>query len=143
VAGLGGAASRSVPERTHLGMTNGYGYIALAIMIFGAGAPTGHSWRLSFSVTIALSANLNIYLSQLVIPQQFISMLPTDRSRRWRDSSEGYAAAADAYLSAAIATLTTEGGTALSHARRARAVREEWSRLTRPGSPCDKTRSIP
>jgi len=31
---------------------------------------------LLFGFTIALSANLNLYLGQLVIPQQFISALP-------------------------------------------------------------------
>jgi len=64
-------------DELHLRMTNGYGYIALAIMIFGRWRPYGALMAsLLFGFTIALSANLNIYLSQLVIPQQFISMLP-------------------------------------------------------------------
>ncbi len=78
VAGLGGAAFTIGPGTNFtFGMTNGYGYIALAIMIFGRWRPYGALMAsLLFGFTIALSANLNIYLSQLVIPQQFISMLP-------------------------------------------------------------------
>jgi ABC-type uncharacterized transport system permease subunit len=78
VAGLGGAAFTIGPGTNFtFGMTNGYGYIALAIMIFGRWRPYGALMAsLLFGFTIALSANLNIYLEQLVIPQQFISMLP-------------------------------------------------------------------
>ncbi|HEY5267420.1 MAG TPA: ABC transporter permease [Acidimicrobiales bacterium] len=78
VAGLGGAAfTIGAGTNFTFGMTNGYGYIALAIMIFGRWRPYGAlAASLLFGFTIALSANLNIYLSQLVIPQQFISMLP-------------------------------------------------------------------
>jgi simple sugar transport system permease protein len=78
VAGLGGAAFTIGPGTNFtFGMTNGYGYIALAIMIFGRWRPFGALMAsLLFGFAIALSANLNIYLSQLVIPQQFISMLP-------------------------------------------------------------------
>jgi simple sugar transport system permease protein len=78
VAGLGGAAfTIGAGTSFTFGMTNGYGYIALAIMIFGRWRPYGALMAsLLFGFTIALSANLNIYLSQLVIPQQFISMLP-------------------------------------------------------------------
>jgi general nucleoside transport system permease protein len=78
VAGLGGAAfTIGAGTNFTFGMTNGYGYIALAIMIFGRWRPYGALMAsLLFGFTIALSANLNIYLSQLVIPQQFISMLP-------------------------------------------------------------------
>ncbi|HEY5111355.1 MAG TPA: ABC transporter permease [Acidimicrobiales bacterium] len=78
VAGLGGAAFTIGPGSSFtFGMTHGYGYIALAIMIFGRWRPYGALMAsLLFGFTIALSANLNIYLSQLVIPQQFISMLP-------------------------------------------------------------------
>jgi general nucleoside transport system permease protein len=78
VAGLGGAAfTIGAGTIFTFGMTNGYGYIALAIMIFGRWRPYGALMAsLLFGFTIALSANLNIYLSQLVIPQQFISMLP-------------------------------------------------------------------
>lgn len=78
VAGLGGAAfTIGAGTNFTFGMTNGYGYIALAIMIFGRWRPYGALMAsLLFGFTIALSANLNIYLSQLLIPQQFISMLP-------------------------------------------------------------------
>ncbi len=78
VAGLGGAAFTIGPGTNFtFGMTSGYGYIALAIMIFGRWRPYGALMAsLLFGFAIALSANLNIYLSQLVIPQQFISMLP-------------------------------------------------------------------
>ena len=78
IAGIGGAAFTVGPGSSFsYGMTNGYGYIALAIMIFGRWRPYGAlAASLLFGFTIAMSANLNIYLSQLVIPQQFISALP-------------------------------------------------------------------
>ncbi len=78
IAGIGGAAFTVGPGSSFsYGMTNGYGYIALAIMIFGRWRPYGAlAASLLFGFTIAMSANLNIYLNQLVIPQQFISALP-------------------------------------------------------------------
>jgi len=94
VAGLGGAAfTIGAGTNFTFGMTNGYGYIALAIMIFGRWRPYGALMAsLLFGFTIALSANLNIYLSQLVIPQQFISMLPYIITiAAVRDSSVAYA----------------------------------------------------
>jgi simple sugar transport system permease protein len=78
IAGIGGAAFTVGPGSSFsYGMTSGYGYIALAIMIFGRWRPYGAlAASLLFGFTIAMSANLNIYLNQLVIPQQFISALP-------------------------------------------------------------------
>jgi simple sugar transport system permease protein len=78
VAGIGGAGFTLGPGSSfNYGMTSGYGYIALAIMIFGRWRPYGALMAsLLFGFTIALSANLNLYLGQLVIPQQFISALP-------------------------------------------------------------------
>ena len=78
VAGVGGAGFTLGPGSPFTyGMTAGYGYIALAIMIFGRWRPYGALMAsLLFGFTIALSANLNLYLSQLVIPQQFITALP-------------------------------------------------------------------
>lgn len=78
VAGIGGAGFTLGPGSPFTyGMTSGYGYIALAIMIFGRWRPYGALMAsLLFGFTIALSANLNLYLQQLVIPQQFISALP-------------------------------------------------------------------
>ena len=78
VAGVGGAGFTLGPGSPFTyGMTAGYGYIALAIMIFGRWRPYGALMAsLLFGFTIALSANLNLYLDQLVIPQQFISALP-------------------------------------------------------------------
>ena len=78
VAGIGGAGFTLGPGSPFTyGMTSGYGYIALAIMIFGRWRPYGALMAsLLFGFTIALSASLNLYLSQLVIPQQFISALP-------------------------------------------------------------------
>lgn len=78
VAGLGGAAFTLGPGSPFsFGMTSGYGYIALAIMIFGRWRPWGAlSASLLFGFTISLSSNLNIYISQLVIPSQLISALP-------------------------------------------------------------------
>jgi len=78
IAGIGGAAFTigSTGEFSS-DMTAGLGFVALAAMIFGRWRPYGALMAsLLFGFTIALSANLNIYLSQLVIPQQFISMLP-------------------------------------------------------------------
>jgi simple sugar transport system permease protein len=78
IAGVGGAGFTLGPGSPFTyGMTAGYGYIALAIMIFGRWRPYGALMAsLLFGFTIALSANLNLYLSQLVIPQQFITALP-------------------------------------------------------------------
>jgi simple sugar transport system permease protein len=78
IAGIGGAGFTLGPGSPFTyGMTAGYGYIALAIMIFGRWRPYGALMAsLLFGFTIALSANLNLYLSQLVIPQQFITALP-------------------------------------------------------------------
>lgn len=78
VAGIGGAAFTLGPGSAfNYGMTSGYGYIALAIMIFGRWRPYGALMAsLLFGFTISLSSNLNIYLDQLVIPQQLISALP-------------------------------------------------------------------
>jgi len=79
VAGLGGAAfTIGAGTNFTFGMTNGYGYIALAIMIFGRWRPYGALMAsLLFGFTIALSANLNIYLSQLVIPNSSSACCPT------------------------------------------------------------------
>lgn len=78
IAGVGGAGFTLAPGSPFsYGMTSGYGYIALAIMIFGRWRPYGALMAsLLFGFTIALSANLNLYLDQMVIPQQFISALP-------------------------------------------------------------------
>lgn len=78
VAGIGGAAfTLGTGTGFEFGMTNGYGYIALAIMIFGRWRPYGAmAASLLFGFTIAISANLGLYLQQLIIPQQFISALP-------------------------------------------------------------------
>jgi simple sugar transport system permease protein len=78
IAGVGGAAFTLGPGSNFTyGMTNGYGYVALAIMIFGRWRPYGAMMAsLLFGFTIAMSANMNLYLSQLVIPQQLISALP-------------------------------------------------------------------
>jgi ABC-type uncharacterized transport system permease subunit len=78
IAGVGGAGFTLGPGSPFTyGMTAGYGYIALAIMIFGRWRPYGALMAsLLFGFTIALSANLNLYLNQLVIPQQFITALP-------------------------------------------------------------------
>ena len=78
IAGVGGAGFTLGPGSPFtFGMTAGYGYIALAIMIFGRWRPYGALMAsLLFGFTIALSANLNLYLTQLVIPQQFITALP-------------------------------------------------------------------
>jgi general nucleoside transport system permease protein len=78
IAGVGGAAFTLGPGLQYVfGITSGYGYIALAIMIFGRWRPYGAMMAsLLFGFSIALASTLNIYQSQLVIPQQFISALP-------------------------------------------------------------------
>ena len=93
VAGLGGAAfTIGAGTNFTFGMTNGYGYIALAIMIFGRWRPYGALMAsLLFGFTIALSANLNIYLASWSSPSSSSACCPTSsRSRRWRDSSGGF-----------------------------------------------------
>jgi simple sugar transport system permease protein len=78
VAGIGGAVF-TIGNGIQMspGLTNGEGFIALAIMIFGRWRPWGaFAATMLFGFTIAIGAQLNLYGNQLVIPGQLISALP-------------------------------------------------------------------
>lgn len=77
IAGLGGVflTLEAVGSFERL-MTNGRGFVALAVMIFGKWTPLG-SWgaALLFGLTSALQTQIQ-FSGQLEIPHQFIGMLP-------------------------------------------------------------------
>ncbi len=58
-------------------MTNGRGFLALAVMIFGKWTPLG-AWgaALLFGFAYALNNQLQLQFSELQIPPQFVGMLP-------------------------------------------------------------------
>jgi simple sugar transport system permease protein len=78
IAGIGGAVftiGQGIPFE--YGITNGEGFIALAIMIFGRWRPWGAlSATMLFGFTIAIGSQLNLYSSQLGVPTELISALP-------------------------------------------------------------------
>ena len=78
VAGIGGAVfTIGQGIQMSVGLTNGEGFIALAIMIFGRWRPWGaFAATMLFGFTIAVGAQLNLYGNQVVVPGQFISALP-------------------------------------------------------------------
>lgn len=77
LAGLGGAyLVLEAVGSFQLGMTNGRGFVALAVMLFGKRTPIG-SWgaALLFGFATALQTQLQFF-GTLNIPHQFIGMLP-------------------------------------------------------------------
>ena len=77
MAGLGGAfLTLEAVGSFDRGMTNGRGFIALAVMIFGKWTPLG-SWgtALLFGLATAVQTQLQ-FAGQVNIPHQFIGMLP-------------------------------------------------------------------
>jgi simple sugar transport system permease protein len=78
VAGIGGATfTIGSGINFGVGMTQGYGFIALAIMIVGRWKPWGAvAGTLLFGFTLSLAANISVYSSQVAIPSQFLNALP-------------------------------------------------------------------
>ena len=77
IAGLAGAyLTLEAVGSFERAMTNGRGFVALAVMIFGKWTPLG-SWgaALLFGLTTALQTQLQ-FGGRLAIPHQFIGMLP-------------------------------------------------------------------
>ncbi|HWQ83585.1 MAG TPA: ABC transporter permease, partial [Anaerolineales bacterium] len=77
MAGLAGAfLTLEAVGSFERGMTNGRGFVALAVMIFGKWTPFG-AWgaALLFGFTSALQTQLQ-FGGQIAIPHQFIGMLP-------------------------------------------------------------------
>lgn len=77
IAGLGGGfLTLEAVGSFERGMTNGRGFIALAVMIFGKWTPLG-SWgaALLFGLATALQTQLQ-FAGRVNIPHQFIGMLP-------------------------------------------------------------------
>jgi general nucleoside transport system permease protein len=75
VAGLGGVAFTSVQGQFQPGITSGYGYIALAAMIFGKWKPSG---AVVASIIFGLSAYLVDALQSYSVPvsTEFLTMFP-------------------------------------------------------------------
>jgi general nucleoside transport system permease protein len=75
VAGLGGVAFIAVQGQFQPGITSGYGYIALAAMIFGKWKPSG---AVMASIIFGLSAYMvdNLQSSNVPISTEFITMFP-------------------------------------------------------------------
>jgi simple sugar transport system permease protein len=77
IAGIGGGfLTLEAVGSFERGMTNGRGFIALAVMIFGKWTPLG-SWgaALLFGLATALQTQLQ-FAGRIHIPHQFIGMLP-------------------------------------------------------------------
>lgn len=77
IAGLAGAyLTLEAVGSFERAMTNGRGFVALAVMIFGKWTPLG-AWgaALLFGLTTALQTQLQ-FAGRLAIPHQFIGMLP-------------------------------------------------------------------
>ena len=75
IAGIGGAAFMATQGQFQVGYTSGYGYIALAALIFGR-------WRPSGAVVASIIFGLSVYLSYELVTYQvpisiyFLQMFP-------------------------------------------------------------------
>ncbi len=77
LAGLAGAVLTLAGISFERGMTNGRGFIALAVMIFGMWRPSRAFWgAMLFGFATALQGQLQFLGGDKVIPHQFIAMLP-------------------------------------------------------------------
>jgi simple sugar transport system permease protein len=76
IAGLAGAflTLEAVGSFERL-MTNGRGFVALAVMIFGKWTPLG-SWGAALLFGLASAVQTQLQFSGLNVPHQFIGMLP-------------------------------------------------------------------
>lgn len=76
LAGLAGAfLTLEAVGSFERGMTNGRGFVALAVMIFGKWTPLG-SWGAALLFGFATALNTQLQFFNLNIPHQFIGMLP-------------------------------------------------------------------
>jgi len=78
VAGIGGAAfTLGTGSIFGVGITEGYGFIALAIMIVGRWKPWGAlGATLLFGFTISLASQISLYSGQFPLPSEFLNALP-------------------------------------------------------------------
>lgn len=77
LAGLSGAVLTLAGVSFERGMSNGRGFIALAVMIFGMWRPSRAFWgAMLFGFATALQGQLQFLGGEKVIPHQFIAMLP-------------------------------------------------------------------
>ncbi len=77
LAGLSGAVLTLAGISFERNMSNGRGFIALAVMIFGMWRPSRAFWgAMLFGFATALQGQLQFLGGEKVIPHQFIAMLP-------------------------------------------------------------------
>lgn len=75
IAGLGGVAFMAVQGQFQPGYTSGWGYIALAAMIFGRWRPSGAvAACVIFALSLYLATNLQTY--RIPIPTEILGMFP-------------------------------------------------------------------
>jgi ABC-type uncharacterized transport system permease subunit len=75
VAGLGGVALIAWQGQFQPGITSGFGYIALAGLIFGRWRPSGAVVAsVLFGVSVYLASNLQTY--QIPVPTEILGMFP-------------------------------------------------------------------
>jgi len=76
-AGLAGATLTLTGVTFDRGMTDGKGFIALAVMIFGLWRPSRAFWgAILFGFATALQSQLQFLGSEKVLPHEFVGMLP-------------------------------------------------------------------
>ena len=77
LAGLAGATLTLAGVAFDRGMTDGKGFIALAVMIFGLWRPARAFWgAILFGFATALQSQLQFLGSEAIIPHEFVGMLP-------------------------------------------------------------------